>query len=154
METLELKHLAPYLPYKLRIMYGKRNCVMVMLTDSSNHWISIHSVINRQWNDKYPLRPILRPLSDLTKEIEGVNGINFIPIKMLLIMFKPKSFDIEIKETDKYWEANYKSWIAPFLRIDKNILNNKHWIIEKLFEWHFDVFGLIEKDLAININTI
>ena len=26
--------------------------------------------------------------------------------------------------------------------------------IEKLFEWHFDVFGLIEKGLAIDINTL
>ena len=27
-------------------------------------------------------------------------------------------------------------------------------ICEKLFEWHFDVFGLIEKWLAIDINTL
>ena len=25
---------------------------------------------------------------------------------------------------------------------------------EKLFEWHFDIFGLIEKGLAIDINTL
>jgi len=26
-----------------------------------------------------------------------------------------------------------------------------YWIVKKLYEWHFDVNGLIEKGLAINI---
>ena len=29
-----------------------------------------------------------------------------------------------------------------------------YWIVEKLFENHFDVFGLITLGLAININTL
>jgi hypothetical protein len=31
---------------------------------------------------------------------------------------------------------------------------NKHQDVQKLFEWHFDVFGLISKGLAIDINTL
>jgi hypothetical protein len=31
---------------------------------------------------------------------------------------------------------------------------NPSEIREKLAEWHFDVFGLIEKNLAIDINTL
>ena len=27
-------------------------------------------------------------------------------------------------------------------------------IVLQLFEWHFDVFGLIEKGIAIDINTL
>ena len=27
-------------------------------------------------------------------------------------------------------------------------------LVSKLIEWHFDVFGLIEKGLAIDINTL
>ena len=30
----------------------------------------------------------------------------------------------------------------------------KYGIIERLLEWHFDIFGLIEKGLAIDINTL
>jgi len=38
---LELKHLAPYLPYKLRIKYYERNQVMNMGSGHSTHWIGI-----------------------------------------------------------------------------------------------------------------
>ena len=34
------------------------------------------------------------------------------------------------------------------------IFKQKYWIAQKLFEWHFDVFGLIEAGLAIDINTL
>ena len=27
-------------------------------------------------------------------------------------------------------------------------------VVEKLLEWHFDIFGLLEKGLAVDINTI
>ena len=30
----------------------------------------------------------------------------------------------------------------------------KYSVISKLFEWHFDVFGLINKGLAIDISTL
>jgi hypothetical protein len=33
-----------------------------------------------------------------------------------------------------------------------NILTYENW--QLLFKWHFDVFGLIEKGLAIDINTL
>jgi hypothetical protein len=33
-------------------------------------------------------------------------------------------------------------------------IKNQLSLFNKLFEWHFDVFGLIEKDLAININIL
>ena len=32
--------------------------------------------------------------------------------------------------------------------------NTPYWIMEKLFKWHFDVFNLLEKGLAIDINTL
>ena len=133
MKQLILKYLAPYLPYKLRIMYGKRNCVMIMLSGSSNNWIGIHSIINRQWNEKYPIKPILHPLSDLTKEIVH-NGEPFIPIEEVQM-----HHDFSILKTDK---------------LEKHPLRYPYTVIQKLFEWHFDIFGLIENNLAIDINTL
>jgi hypothetical protein len=29
-----------------------------------------------------------------------------------------------------------------------------NWTVEKLLEWHFDIYGLIEAGLAIDINTL
>jgi hypothetical protein len=33
-------------------------------------------------------------------------------------------------------------------------ISNQYEMFQKLFEWHFDLFRLIENNLAVNINTI
>ncbi len=38
------------------------------------------------------------------------------------------------------------------IRLD--ILENRYKVVKKLFEWHFDIFGLIPAGLAIDINTL
>ena len=38
--------------------------------------------------------------------------------------------------------------------IRKDLRVCEYWIIEKLFEWKFDVFGLIKNNLAIDKSTI
>ncbi|NIV12884.1 MAG: hypothetical protein GWN62_16865 [Aliifodinibius sp.] len=78
-------------------------------------------------------KPILRPLSDLTKEIEH-NGERFIPIK-------------NIGKTSTFYGD------TPICNIEKDYRLWAVWEFEKLLEWHFDIFGLIEKGLAIDINT-
>ena len=126
MEKLELKHLAGYLPYGLVTNYGKligiRNWVGwcgTFKTDFGENNIPI-SVI----------KPILRPLSDLTKEIE-VNGEKFVPQKKLTHL------DLEwlINSNDLILKTNYED-------------------VLKLLEWHFDIHGLIEQGLAIDKNTL
>lgn len=118
---LELKHLAPYLPYGL-----KRHC------PSSN--VMIHDYTAMEFTQEtcdrhqsYGWKPILRPLSDLTEifywdnlqdgdcelDRERINEIKNSPRGHL-----------------KLYQSNY------------------------LFKHHFDIFGLIEKSLAIDINTL
>lgn len=118
---LELKHLAPYLPYDIRILNGGGDN-----TSISEHFKLCHKFNN----DLTYCMPFLRPLSDLTKEIE-INGERFVPYIKLM-------WDIELEY----------QWKCP-IGYDYAYRN-----IEKLFEWHFDVFGLIEKGLAIDINTL
>ena len=39
--------------------------------------------------------------------------------------------------------------------MEKGRLNERPaWVVQALIEYHFDVFGLIKKGLAININTL
>jgi len=59
---LELNHISPYLPYKLRIMNRGEDKVMNGATGWSNHWIGIITVIRYSKNSY----PIFRPLSDIT----------------------------------------------------------------------------------------
>lgn len=110
---LELKHLAGYLPYKLQIEDYEPKFMIFDLTGANIEYV-IH----------YKTKPILRPLSDLTKEIE-VNGEKFVPYENL----------------SAHFEVEYYG-------------NMLHKNVEKLLEWHFDVFGLIENGLAIDINTL
>ena len=79
---------------------------------------------------------LIRPLSDLTSEITH-NGETFIPIEKL----------------------GYTSVLPnPIPMLLDDLVNrprlHPYWLIEQLLEWHFDIFGLIQDNLAIDIKTI
>lgn len=118
---LELKHISPYLPYGLKGVYNKTpfdgkytKGLMTLSFDEFKYFLG-------------NCKPLLRPLSDLTKEIEH-NGEKFVPSEKLLD--------------------------SSMLQYTDDIRMLRHGDVEKLHEWHFDVFGLIENGLAIDINTL
>jgi len=165
---LELKHLESYLSSNLK-------CNITGL--DSNQWYNVEltslSTIEsyehacfldmRKGKDRMPgelsmihienIQPILRPLSDLTKEIriQGVNrGLFFIPASDLFRFYDPKKTGLEIDLSEQgiieLWIADYKTGV-----IDETLILGDYM---KLFKWHFDVFGLIPEGLAIDVNTI
>ena len=71
---LELKHLSGYLPYELEGLFTIYETKHIMTSLSLIY-------INRELEYRH-FKPILRPLSDLTKEIE-VNGENIVAISKL-----------------------------------------------------------------------
>jgi hypothetical protein len=82
-------------------------------------------------------KPILRPLSDIMKHCDD---LGFTPNRKLSELgFGMDNFDEDYTFED-------------FLSSD--ILNNSFVFIQKLLEWHFDIYGLIENGLAIDINTL
>jgi hypothetical protein len=118
---LEIKHLVPYLECNLRlerISYKHERFKILTAYD-----LCPDGEIDN-------IKPILHPLSDLTKEIE-VNGEKFVPYEKIKKMYPIDTFSST---------SNTAQW--------------SYRIIQKLFEWHFDIFGLIEDDLAIDINTL
>lgn len=134
---LELKHLAHYLPYELQIFNKKSNDIETLKALNESGTLYTGSFFNN-WDHIYNFKSILRPLSDLTKEIE-VKGEKFIPVYFFNNINSDIDFELQIRG----------------LSYDIKFLNSTYYgIVEKLFEWHFDVFGLIEKDLAIDINTL
>ena len=142
---LELEHISAYLPYALKgnafsnegfyepIINGELFRIETGKTLIS-HTYEPFLVVDDIEIEIQDFKPKLRPLSDLTKEIE-VNGEKFVPIEYNAFK-EDKEHLIEFQ--NKY--AHYKSV--------------KYGIIERLLEWHFDIFGLIEKGLAVDINTI
>jgi len=128
---LELKHLCSYLPYGLMLSaeYMWPGCKIPLVV--ANYSSDMRNGINATEAIERGAKPILRPLSDLTKEIEH-NGERFVPV-------------IE-------W-----GWVEDINRFNHNYFKYRfesYWKFEQLINHHFDVFGLIEKGLAIDINTL
>lgn len=163
MNKLKLKHLAPYFPYDLKVQ--RCNCFEVVRP----------SMFPRNWNDEhinFP-KPYLRPLSDLSKEICH-NGLGFIPLEyfskdfttdidfiednkaiwqsMSGNGFSTYSYEIEVLNFDNYDEPLFIEHLLIDGKGDGKVMNYVNF--NKLISWHFDVFGLIEKGLAIDINTL
>ena len=123
---LELKHLAPYLPYELSLV--ARNVVSETPKRIYGKLTAMNIMSLAEGDTLY--KPILRPLSDLTKEIT-VSGKTFTPIERIQI-YDPKNVDYLIEQV--------KLGLVEVI------------VFNILLEWHFDVFSLIDNDLAINIS--
>ena len=124
-EKLELKHLSPYLPYGLKI-HGESSGFNLDMTLATMSDCELLMGIDCVLKEQQ--KPILRPLSDYHNE-------NIY-----------EDFIYLFGENDDYVEA----------LIDGRLLlkDMPKYIMDWLFENHFDVFGLIEKGLAVDINTI
>lgn len=129
---LELKHITPYLPYGLEVLRqdgrtkfnvaGVENDLLIVSEKDGNKYCNLKGV-----------KPILRPLSSMTKE-------EFAELRSklddgVLLKLTPNG-DIYIKCNDEIY------------LYEVNILN------DFLFSNHFDVFGLIDSGLAINRNNL
>ena len=82
---LEIKYLASYLPYGLNIKDVKHGSVFEALhfiTTPNQDFSLFKGNFDQLTNDKY-LKPVLFPLSSLTKEIT-IDGESFIPIREIM----------------------------------------------------------------------
>jgi hypothetical protein len=135
---LELKHLAPYLPYKLKVELLNFDMLTKMMgIKEPNEEMRFSEMLDLSSYKKLNLmyKPVLRPLSDLYKEIE-IDGYSF-------------NTPIEYISSSNANRGQIAKWISKDL-----ISNLQYWQIERLLELHFDIFGLIEADLAHDINKI
>ena len=87
------------------------------------------------------IKPILHPLTDLTKEIE-YNGEVFVPITRLKLLYEFESDNV--CAIRMYINAGWTSSIVE-LPLD---------IVLQLISWHFDLFNGIENGEAIDVNTL
>lgn len=119
---ITIEHLAPYLPYQLRIKEGNNTYVLQGGTlDGIENYPSLYS----------GLKPLLRPLTDLHQ----------------LIPNKDYSYSEYISTSINDNQRNFRYLISG--KYDQL----EYWKLQRLFQYHFDVFGLIEQGLAIDINT-
>lgn len=170
MEKLELKHIVPYLPYGLKYcrvhqspidLTEKIEFVGEVSTKGDEHNIN-NNLLCEYLYMKY--LPILHPLSDLTEDIEH-NGGKFVPIIELAKVFHiAKSATTHFSNVRNlgFYGASVNCHVEnddgrfAYYQIKNGefVLSNTFEEVQKLLEWHFDVFGLIENGLAIDINTL
>ena len=138
--------LAMSLPYGLHcIVSGDATFKILSLHFENINLVRIHKTGYRDFPMTIPhIKPILRPLSDLTKPIEH-NGETFVPIERIKELFIEGTEDVlsqSIEAIEYFIENNFFSRIEylPFI------------LIQKLIEWHFAV-GLDENDY-IDVNTL
>ena len=141
MKTLELKDICGYLPYGLRIMRSPTNVpVVAELLDIRKDF----TILGAGHIDTY--RAVLRPMSDLTKEITH-RGEKFVPMVEL-----GECANVEIEVAD--FEFKRDKVIDVLFH---NILSGERSsiiIFDKFHEWMFDYRGLISAGLAIDVNTL
>ena len=130
---LELKHLAPYLPFELQIehptmLVGKREISELRNLGQTNIEVS-----HRLYVQISNCKPILRPISDLT-------------IKQTIEFYYLSSLDLEIIDINQ-WHLELIEELKTNQKFQLSQFN-------KLFKWHFDVFDLISKDLAVSIHDV
>lgn len=124
-------------PYGLGTVIIDQNCYRIQY-DNGKIENLVKSV--RFWRDDFKL--CLRNLSDLTKEIEH-NGERFVPIRWFeLNGYAPAGLEMD-GETFVFGDSIM--WSVEEIHYN---------MVQKLFEWHFDIFDLIPQGLAININQL
>lgn len=130
-------------------------------------FVDLHENVHKE-----KFKPILHPLSDLTKPITH-KGLTFVPaIKLAKIVadIHNNDFDSEwiIRDNgmiicktpwDLHISIYYKTETIMFSVYDmwnrqENRTRNQFIAFQKLIEWHFDISGLIEKGEAIDVNTL
>lgn len=159
---LELKHIAPYLPYGIKLFdqwdESDNGYILEVHGFDGEHqeWLIYDNLDgNHAVICKSLVKMVLRPLSDLTKEIEHNRG-KFIPMNVVGEVVN----DFCKCDFVSDWSSKgdcFETYVDEFI---KRIWNNHHLdylpfgFVQKLLEWHFDIFGLIENGLAVDINTL
>lgn len=178
---LEIKHIAPYLPYGLKFEHVEYD-----YSDKVNHNIakmeslSADCITFEDCSDYYfdadncdgynpTVVPILRPMYDLYKKIDGVVGI----VELIHILCGADISDIKnarvVNNGDNY-TVSYQSLVEKDVWLSSQLeYNNDSWsfywegdlisfnqleLFEHLFFHHYDIYGLIDKGLAIDINSL
>lgn len=146
-EKLTIEHLAPYLPYGIKVgLYanGVLKTTHKLKHDTlgiTRYHISTDVILDDNVDSKYKFeyKPILRPMSELFNDdgdciIESLIG--------------------GLQEIQ--WCDAYDEWTEIFTDnpLHDRLLQAPYEITQALFKNHYDVFGLIKKGLAVDINTI
>lgn len=168
MEKLELKHIASYLPYGLHgfVVTNRANFEVEIVGWNYNTLKTSPSIHGYTHCPFEQFHPILHPLSDLVKPCLPKGEIPIVELAKKHIEYDESigDSDLEVKYALARQMRIDITWRHPssdkplysddlFIQTRRTHLN-MFWVNEWLFEHHFDVYGLIDQNLAVDINKI
>lgn len=166
---LEIKHIAPYLPYGLKVdlLYSEYHEAQTGVelyrietgkTKSTNWKVDPYVIVGDIECEINYIKPLLHPLSKLTEEIEH-NGETIVPLVVISEIIgysiyecaqgywgwgdNDQGYEVEITK-----DLNFVVW---YDEIGEKIYRKEpisHECITKLLELHFDIYGLLDNGLA------
>ena len=169
---LELKDIAGYLPHGLKIDLAQKSEYLGIKTVTGANVDK--NTINKfrdgitvwcygsGYNEKvFQFKPILRPLSDLSRTIT-YNGKEIVPIVELakIVCLDIDEYKIEIYpqrlSTPNYlFGFNRNSFYILVRKTGNNIFyENQYQLFDYLHELKIDYRGLIDAGLAVDVNTL
>jgi hypothetical protein len=139
---MKLEEICGYLPYGLEGIWDDVYFIVSKFSQT-------HAYGKTKQGNNVPVgcflnkfKPILRPLSDLIKPCLPDGKTPMRELFGLSWLDDADEWDSDTLLMYNISMGNCKTGHVPF------------WIITKLYEWHFDIHGLIEKGEAIDINTL
>lgn len=139
MDKLTIEHLAPYAPYRPIVIVGKKvRDLTALCLDSEFVFVSAYKGSReKHMISMCHIMPVLRPMYDFDEYFSKIFDTD-IEVKEFL----NEGFIDECGFADLEDMLTYESSRYP---VGVYVLALKH---------HFDVFGLIDKGLAVDINTV
>lgn len=145
---LEVKHLAPYLPYGLKLQYLVREKVeqtgiMKSISHNEDETHPTRVSISAMYNEEHiwMFKPLLKPLTKLSNEELIPIGLFIRDVEKHKATYKDNIFAVE---DAKAW---FRTGMKPVLS-----LAQVQGIMEHLCSVHADVFGLIDAGLATEMS--
>lgn len=147
MERLTIEHLAPYLPHglvwavKTGKGYSRKTTTSIHLDSLLNGThVTFEGEDYSKDINKTGYKPLLRPLSDLNKYKDIHEKLEEMSV---------------IEWLEETYETHDLHIEAKRLMEDKKWLNHlSHLLFIELTSMRFDIYGLIEKSLAVDVNTL
>lgn len=157
MRALELKDICGYLPYEINYLHPDGVTIL-----QASGILGILMQVKEKGEITYSslcgCKPILRPMSYLTKEIHH-KGETFVPIvELAKIAFPIWEWDVDYNgccESNRGCIFSYGE--DGGFHVDGTITNavpKQLEMFDKLSEWMFDYRGLIDGGMALDVNTL